>query len=373
MRGGPPGPPLISPDSSFLTDMASDPISDLPEAQELVTPEGAPVVTGARSASATTAAGPWALAWRRMRRNHVALAFGVLFVLLVATAFAAPLWANSVAKTTPEENHLADVIQVDGEETQVVSFDGVPIGPTWQKQFFLGADRNGRDVMVRLLYGARNSLFIGIIASVITLVLAVVLGLLAGYFRGWVDSAISRTFDVMWAFPVLLIGVALGVSLAIGGLDLGFIRLENNSIWVPTLIIGLVYIVYLARPLRGQVLSLREKEFVEAARAQGASHTRIMYSEILPNLASTLLAFFPLIVANAILLEAALSFLGAGVQPPNPSWGTMIQEGLGLIVGAPHLTIAPGLMLVLTVLSLNIFGEGLRDALDPRAKVRLER
>jgi peptide/nickel transport system permease protein len=134
-----------------------------------------------------------------------------------------------------------------------------------------------------------------------------------------------------------------------------------------------VYIVYLARPLRGQVLSLREKEFVEAARAQGASHTRIMFSELLPNLASTLLAFFPLIVANAILLEAALSFLGAGVQPPNPSWGTMIQEGLGLIVGAPHLTIVPGAMLVLTVLSLNVFGEGVRDALDPRAKVRLER
>lgn len=353
--------------------MASDPISDLPKGRVPVTPAGVPATTGEGSSPAAQASGPWALAWRRLRRNRVALAFGVLFVLLVLAAVAAPLWANSVAGTTPEENHLADVIQVDGVETQVVSFDGVPIGPTWQKQFFLGADRNGRDVMVRLLYGARNSLFIGIVASVITLVFAVVLGLLAGYFRGWVDSAISRTFDVMWAFPVLLIGVALGVSLAVGGLNLGFVRVENNSLWLPTLIIGFVYIVYLARPLRGQVLSLREKEFVEAARAQGASHTRVMYSEILPNLTSTLLAFFPLIVANAILLEAALSFLGAGVQPPNPSWGTMIQEGLGLIVGAPHLTIVPGLMLILTVLSLNIFGEGLRDALDPRAKVRTGR
>jgi peptide/nickel transport system permease protein len=226
--------------------------------------------------------------------------------------------------------------------------------------------------MVRLLYGARNSLFIGITATIITLLLAVTLGLLAGYFRGWVDQVISRGFDVMWAFPVLLLGVALGVSLALGGLNLGPIELESGSLWIPTLIIGVVNVVYLARPIRGQVLALREKEFVEAARAQGAGNLRIMFTELLPNLASTLLVFFPLIVANAILLEAALSFLGAGVQPPAPSWGTMIASGLDLIVGAPHLTIVPGLMLVLTVLSLNIFGEGVRDALDPRAKIKLE-
>ena len=127
----------------------------------------------------------------------------------------------------------------------------------------------------------------------------------------------------------------------------------------------------MARPVRGQVLSLREKEFVEAARAQGAGALRIMFSEILPNLASTILVFFTLLIANAVLLEAALSFLGAGVRPPNPSWGTMIDEGIGRIATAPHLTVIPGIMLVLTVLSLNVFGDGLRDALDPRAKVRL--
>jgi peptide/nickel transport system permease protein len=348
--------------------MAIEPTTQRP-ADLPITPEGVP----GEPAAVTQGASPWQLAWRRMRRNRVSLAFGVLFVLLVLVALAAPFWASSIAKTTPERNHLTDTVVVGGEKKDVVDPEGVPIGPTWQKRFFLGADRNGRDVMVRLLYGARNSLFIGIVASFITLIFAVVLGLAAGYFRGWVDSVISRVFDVMWAFPVLLIGVALGVSLAIGGITVGPLTLSGNSLWVPTIIIGLVYIVYLARPLRGQVLSLREKEFVEAARAQGASHTRIMFSELLPNLASTLLAFFPLIVANAILLEAALSFLGAGVQPPNPSWGTMIQEGLGLIVGAPHLTIVPGAMLVLTVLSLNVFGEGVRDALDPRAKVRLER
>ena len=136
--------------------------------------------------------------------------------------------------------------------------------------------------------------------------------------------------------------------------------------------IALVYIPYLARPIRGQVLSMREKEFVEAARAQGMGSWRIMLSEILPNIASTILVFFPLLVANAILLEAALSFLGAGVRPPNPSWGTMISEGVDRIVTAPYLAIVPGAMLVLTVLALNVFGDGVRDALDPRAKVKID-
>jgi peptide/nickel transport system permease protein len=162
------------------------------------------------------------------------------------------------------------------------------------------------------------------------------------------------------------------VSLALGGLKIGPLHIQGNSKWIPTLIIGVVSVVYLARPIRGQVLSLREKEFVEAARAQGAGPIRIMFGELLPNLASTILVFFPLLVANAILLEAALSFLGAGVQPPEPSWGTMLSDGVVLLSTAPHLTIVPGLMLVLTVLALNVFGDGVRDALDPRAKVRLE-
>ena len=254
----------------------------------------------------------------------------------------------------------------------MVSFDGVPTGPTWHSQYFLGADGNGRDVMVRLLYGARNSLFIGIFATLLTTFLAVVFGTLAGYFRGVTDAVVSRALDVLWAFPVLLLGVALGVALATGGLHIGPISIENNSLWIPTLIIGVVNTVYLARPVRGQVLSLREREFVEAARAQGAGALRIMFSELAPNLITTVLVFFPILLANAVLLEAALSFLGAGVQPPNPSWGTMISDGLRFIVSAPLLTIAPGLMLVLTVLSLNIFGEGVRDAVDPRARVRLE-
>jgi len=341
-------------------------------ADSSVQPDLSPVLDGGQ-AEAAPAPGlsSWALALRRLRRNRAALAFGALFLVLVGLALAAPLWAD-VAGTTPSKNHLSDTIVVNGKTEQVVTFDGVPVGPTWQKKFFLGADTNGRDVAVRLLYGARNSLFIGITAALITVFLAVLLGTLAGYFRGWTDAIISRSMDVLWAFPVLLLGVALGVSLALGGLKIGPLEISGGSKWIPTLIIGTVGVVYLARPIRGQVLSLREKEFIEAAQAQGAGPIRIMFSELLPNLASTILVFFPLLVANSILLEAALSFLGAGVQPPEPSWGTMLAEGINLLSTAPNLTIVPGLMLVLTVLSLNIFGDGVRDALDPRAKVRLE-
>jgi peptide/nickel transport system permease protein len=319
--------------------------------------------------------GPWRLAGRRLRRNKVALAFGVLFLLLVALALAAPLWANNVAHTNTTTNHLTEVLQEGKKQVYVVSLSGVPVGPQWFAaggKFFLGADDNGRDVMVRLLYGARTSLEIGVAAAIITTVLAVIVALFAGYLRGVTDTVLSRIMDIIWAFPVVILGVALGTALSIGGLKVGPITLQSGSIAIPILIIGFVYVVYMARPLRGQVLSLREKEFIEAARAQGMGSFRIMFTEILPNLASTIVVFFPLAIANAILLEAYLSFLGAGVQPPTPSWGEMISEGINRITTAPHLTIVPGLMLVLTVLALNIFGEGVRDALDPRAKVRID-
>ena len=320
--------------------------------------------------------GPWRLGLRRLKRNKVALLFGALFVVLVLSCIAAPLWADKVAKTTVNANHLSDTITVDGKEKNVVGLDGVPIGPQYWKadgKFFLGADRNGRDIMVRLLYGGRNSLVIGVVAALITTFLSIILGLVSGYFRGPTDTVIRALLDVMWSFPVIILGVALGVAFALGGVKIGPIHLAGDSLLIPIGIIGFVYVPYMARPVRGQVLSLREKEFVEAARAQGAGPIRIMFTEVMPNLASTVIVFFTLLIANAILLESALSFLGAGVQPPNPSWGTMIDEGVDRIATAPHLTIVPGLMLVLTVLALNVFGDGVRDALDPRAKVRLER
>ena len=316
--------------------------------------------------------GPWRLALRRLRRNRVALAFGALFVLIVVICLAAPLYADHVAHTDAFKNHLTDTIVINGQTRNVVAPDGVPIGPTYHGRFFLGADGNGRDIAVRLLYGGRTSLLVGIGAALGTILISILVGTLAGYFRGWPDTLLSRALDILWAFPPLLLGLALGTALALGGLKVGPITIQGDSLLIPILIIAIVQIPYMARPLRGQVLALREKEFVEAARAQGAGPLQIMFSEILPNLASTIVVFFPLMVANAILLEAALSFLGAGVRPPNPSWGTILGDGIQRIVTAPHQTIVPGLMLVLTVLSLNVFGDGVRDAFDPRAKVRLE-
>jgi len=343
------------------TDRATEVSLDVPAA--LAAEEGAERVAGV---------GPWRLAVRRLRRTKTALAFGLVFVLLAGACLAAPMWARHVANTGPNTNHISDQTEVDGEKKDVVGVDGIPIGPTWEGEFLLGADRNGRDTAVRLLYGGRNSLFIGITAALITALLAVLVGLIAGYAGGVVDGVLSRALDVIWAFPVILLGVALGVALALGGLQLGPITIQGDSLWIPTLVIAFVYVPYMARPVRGLVLSLKEKEFVEAARAQGAGPLRIMLSELLPNLSSTIVVFVPLLVANAILLEAALSFLGAGVQEPEASWGTMIGDGVDLLITAEHLAIVPGLMLVLTVLSLNVFGDGVRDALDPRAKVRLE-
>ena len=315
--------------------------------------------------------GPWKLALRRLRRNKIALVFLAVFVLLVAACALAPVWEN-VAGRGALTNNLSGTIVVDGEKKNVVSLDGIPIGPTWQKEYFLGADGNGRDIMVRLLYGGRNSLIIALSAALFTTVMSILIGLLAGFFRGVVDAVVRPALDIIWAFPVILLGVALGTALSLGGLQIGPIEISGDSKLIPILIIGFVYIPYMARPIRGQVLSLREKEFVEAARASGAGSWRIMFTEVLPNLASTIVVFFPLMVANAVLLEAALSFLGAGVQPPEPSWGNMIDAGVDRIVTAPHQAIVPGVMLVLTVLSLNVFGDGVRDAFDPRAKVRIE-
>ncbi|KAA0114695.1 ABC transporter permease [Mycolicibacterium sp. P9-22] len=315
---------------------------------------------------------PWYLAWLRLRRNKVSIAFGVLFILIVLFCLAAPLWADHVAHTGPNENHITDVVTIDGQQTDVVSPDGTPIGPGLHGRYLLGADQNGRDVMVRLMYGGRTSIYIGVAAAAITTALAVTVGLLCGFYRGWIDTALSRVMDVVWAFPVLLLGIALGTALALGGLKIGALQVAGDSLWIPIMIIGLVYVPYMARPIRGEILALREKEFVEAAVAQGKGPVRIMVSELLPNVVSTIIVFFTLNIANNMLLESALSFLGAGVRAPNASWGTMIADGYQTIYTAPHLTLVPGLMIVLTVLSLNVFGDGLRDALDPRAKIRLE-
>jgi peptide/nickel transport system permease protein len=311
---------------------------------------------------------PWRLALRRLRRDRVALAFGALFVVLVLSALAAPLWTGAVANRGPDRTNETGRIEIGGRQVDVVSLDGVPIGPQWRGEYFLGADANGRDVMVRLLYGARNSLLIGLAAALLTTILATLVGLVAGYFGRWVDAVARSALDVIWAFPVILLGVALGTALAVGGLRIGPLELEAGSMAISVVVIGVVYVPYMARPIRGEVIALREREFVEAARAQGAGPLRMVFGELLPNLTSTIVVFAPLMVANAILLEAALSFLGVGVVPPDPSWGNMIDSGIERMITAPHMAIAPGLMLVLTVLALNVFGDGVRDAFDPRSR-----
>jgi peptide/nickel transport system permease protein len=347
----------------------------LDTAAELAAEESGAVIRG-RS--------PWYLAWRRLRRNYVAFAFLGLFILIVVACILAPVYAHHVAHSSSNSEHVLGQITAHGKKVDIVSQGGVlngklvasiPIGPQWGAaggKYVLGADQLGRDIAVRLLYGGRTSLFVGIVSSLICVVAATILALLAGFYGGWLDFVITRFFDLFYAFPVILLGIALGAALAINGVHWGPIKVSSGNIMIPTLVISYVLVPYVGRPLRGQVLSLRQKEFIEAAVAQGAGPLRIMFVELLPNIASSILVFFTLIIANNIVLEAALSFLGAGVQPPTPSWGTLISDGQGLIVTRPWFAIMPGLAIVLTVLALNVFGDGLRDALDPRAKVKIE-
>ena len=306
------------------------------------------------------------VAIRRMLRDRWAVAGAILFVALVCLAAAAPLWADHVAHTSYSDTHLSETIALDGQETNVVSLFGVPIGPTWSSQFFLGADEAGRDLMVRLLYGSRATLLISAGALGLTLSLALPLAFVAGYFRGRIDSAVSRLLDLIWSFPALLLGVLLGTSLALYGVSIGPVTITSGSKLIPVIVIGLVYVPFMARPLRGHVLSLRERQFVEAARATGVRPLRLMWSELLPHLRSTILILSTILLANAVVLESALSFLGAGVAPPEPSLGTLIADGIDDVRLAPHLLLVPSIALVLIVLSLSLLAEGLRRALDPR-------
>jgi peptide/nickel transport system permease protein len=285
---------------------------------------------------------------------------GPVFALVALAFLAAPLYASQVAGTSFAENHLTAEITIDGERTFVVSLEGVPIGP---------ADENGRDLMVRLLYGGRNSLLIGAGAVALTVLLAVPLALVAGYFRGRTDSLINRLLDLIWSFPALLVGVLLGTAINLYGFQIGPVTLDAGSKLIPITVIGVVYVPYVARPLRGVVLSMREQRFVEAAGACGLGPVRIMLSELLPHLWTTILVLAPLLFANAVVLESALSFLGAGVQPPEPSFGTLIGAGINEVALSPHLLLAPSVALVLVVLSLSGLGDGVRQALDPHGRL----
>jgi len=325
---------------------------------------------------------PWALAARRLWRNRIAMASLLLFLVIVVMCLAAPLYAHNVAHVNPFVPNLNGHTVVNGKVVPVMQQGGgvlklgeTPIGPTWDlNHYFLGADSVGRDVAALLLYGGRSSLLVGIGSAVLCSLAATVLALIAGFFGGVTDSLLSRLMDVIWAFPVFLLAICIGTELLThsNGFQFGPVHVEASSLWLPTIIIAFIYVPYVYRPMRGQVLSVVKKEFVEASTAQGAGNSRLLFLEILPNVVSTVIVLLPLMIATTILTEAALSFLSVGVQPPNVSWGTIIQDGTDLVYTRPWVTIAPGLMILLTVLSLNVLGDGVRDALDPRAKLRVE-
>ena len=345
--------------------------------------EPEPEITLAPGESTKEVAGksPWRLAGRRLMRNKVAMAAIVLFLLIVIVSFLAPVYAHQIAHTDPFTSNLSGTIQLHGKTVDVLQQGGgalglgeTPIGPTWTTKYFVGADNQGRDVMARVLYGGRASLEISIGSAVFCCLLALLLGLIAGFFGRVTDSILSRLMDLIWAFPVYLLAISLATVLLTkpNGLQWGFIHIDPSSLWIPTVIIAIVYVPYVYRPVRGQVLSVREKEYVEAAIAQGASNFRLMFSEILPNVVATVIVMLPLMIATTVLTESALSFLSIGVQPPKASWGTIIDDGQALLYTRPLVAIVPGIMIVLTVLSLNLLGDGVRDALDPRAKLRLK-
>jgi len=325
---------------------------------------------------------PWALAARQLWRNRIAMASLALFLLIVAASFAAPLYASHVTHVDPFANNLNGTTIVHGKQVPLMKQGGgllrlgeTPIGPTWDvHHYFLGADNQGRDVAARVLYGGRSSLQIGIGSAAICCLIATVVALIAGFFGGAVDALLSRLMDVIWAFPVYLLAISISTELltASNGLKIGPVHIVATSLWLPTIIIAVIYVPYVYRPIRGHVLTVVRKEFAEAAIAQGASNLRLMFSDILPNVVSVVIVLLPLMIATTIFTEAALSFLGIGVQPPNTSWGTIINDGQGLLYTRPWVAIAPGIMIVLTVLALNVFGDGVRDALDPRAKLRVE-
>jgi peptide/nickel transport system permease protein len=282
----------------------------------------------------------WQLVWRRLRRDGAAIAGMILVAIIVLLALAAPL----IAPHDPAEQFR------DG-----LTLDGQPVSSTLPQgslQFIIGTDAVGRDLLSRLLYGARVSLTVGVLANLLAVTIGTLVGATAGYMGGWVETVLMRLTDIMMAFPTLLLAMAL-------------VAILKPSVGIIIAVIGLVYWTWIARVIYGQVLVLREREFVTAATALGTQRSRILFRHILPHLAPTVIVWGTLGIATNVMLEASLSYLGIGVQPPTPSWGGMIQQGQAYYRTAPWLVIAPGLAIMVTVFAFNLLGDGLRDALDP--------
>lgn len=331
--------------------------------------EGPPPDAEEDRAPAGTA--PWRAAARRFGQNRSAVLAAVVFLLIVLGAVLAPVYASHVAHTDPFRSNLAGTTVVHGQVVKVLApnasgLGSSPLAPTWSGRYLLGADTQGRDVAARLGYAGRTSLTVGLSSALITAAVATALALVAGFFGGWVDQLVSRLLDLLWAFPIYLLAISLSTLLLLQGLKIGPVRVNPTSLWLPTLIIAVIYVPYLARPIRAEVLSLRRREFVEAAVGQGLSRSRIIFGELLPNVVPTIVVFLPLMVATNIVTESSLSYLSIGVQAPGTSWGTMITDGQSQLYTRPWASLGPGLVLTLTIIVLNVVGEGLRDAIDPR-------
>ncbi|WP_347350109.1 ABC transporter permease [Intrasporangium sp.] len=284
---------------------------------------------------------PWLLAWQRLRRDRVAMISLAVIVLIILVAVFAPV-------ATLITGHPVNTQYRDTGLTP----DGLPVGPS--RQFWFGTDDLGRDIFVRIAYGARISLLVGVVATALTVVIGVVVGLAAGFLGGIVDTILARLVDVILSVPFLLVAVAL-------------VSITGPSLMVTILVIGFFSWASVARIVRGQVLSLREREFVEAARSLGATNSRIMFVDILPNVLAPVIVYASLLIPVVIVVEATLSFLGLGLPPPTADWGGMISTSQNYYTVAWWFVVFPGAALLVTTLAFNLFGDGVRDAFDPRS------
>lgn len=271
--------------------------------------------------------------WGHFLRNRLAVAgFGIVIGLLIVA-----LLASFLAPQDPTLQSLPDKRAKPGGK------------------FILGADEFGRDILSRLIYGTRAALLVGTVSIAIALLLGMILGTTSGFFGGMVDNLIMRILDILLAFPYLLLAIAVVSAIGPGILN-------------TTIAVGIWAIPGFARIIRASVITIKKADYIQGARAIGASNTRIIFSHILPNFISPVIVYSTLYMANAILIEAALSFLGLGVQPPTPSWGLMVSSGRDFLLSAPHIATLPGIAIMITVLGFNLLGDGLRDSLDPKLR-----
>jgi len=318
--------------------------------QEQALPGGVPV-GAATDVAAPLARSPRQLVWRRLRRDRVAMAALAFLAVLALVAVCAPLVVRVLGLTPPNE-----------QSTTALDAFGLPTGPSGAHPF--GVDNLGRDVLSRVLYGARVSLEVAVSSTVIALLLGTAVGMLAGYYGGVVDTVLSRALDVVLAFPVFLLALGMAASCSTASGCLGGV--VKPGLGVVVFVIAFASWPYVGRLVRGQVLTLRRREFVEAARGLGFSDARVMFGELLPNLSGPLIVYATLIIPTNILFEAALSFLGVGVQPPDASWGSMIADAISRFDSAWWFMVFPGVALLVTVLAFNLLGDALQDALSGR-------